>query len=87
MGTLIPLSPALEGLANGDVATLTDNLRLAFSITVLGLLVGASRSRCRCSATGSTARTSPTSSTSPRSSPPTTGQPSRRSAGTGEEVT
>ena len=40
MGTLIPLSPALEGLANGDVQTLTDNLRLAFSVTVLGLLVG-----------------------------------------------
>jgi biopolymer transport protein ExbB/TolQ len=41
MGTLIPLSPALEGLASGDVATLSDNLRLAFSITVLGLLIGA----------------------------------------------
>ena len=41
MGTLIPLSPALEGLAGGDVATLADNLRVAFSITVLGLLVGA----------------------------------------------
>jgi biopolymer transport protein ExbB/TolQ len=41
MGTLIPLSPALEGLASGDVATLSDNLRLAFSVTVLGLLVGA----------------------------------------------
>ncbi len=41
MGTLIPLSPALEGLANGDVQTLTDNLRVAFSVTVLGLLVGA----------------------------------------------
>ena len=41
MGTLIPLSPALEGLADGDVATLADNLRVAFSITVLGLLVGA----------------------------------------------
>jgi len=41
MGTLIPLSPALEGLANGDVEALSDNLRLAFSITVLGLLVGA----------------------------------------------
>jgi biopolymer transport protein ExbB/TolQ len=41
MGTLIPLSPALEGLANGDVQTLTDNLRVAFSITVLGLLIGA----------------------------------------------
>jgi biopolymer transport protein ExbB/TolQ len=40
MGTLIPLSPALEGLANGDVTTLTDNLRVAFSVTVLGLLIG-----------------------------------------------
>ncbi len=41
MGTLIPLSPALAGLANGDVATLTDNLRVAFSVTVAGLLIGA----------------------------------------------
>lgn len=41
MGTLIPLSPALDGLANGDVEALTENLRLAFSITVLGILVGA----------------------------------------------
>lgn len=41
MGTLIPLSPALAGLADGDVATLTDNLRIAFGVTVVGLLVGA----------------------------------------------
>lgn len=41
MGTLIPLSPALDGLAKGDVGALTDNLRVAFSVTVLGLLVGA----------------------------------------------
>ncbi len=41
MGTLIPLSPALEGLANGNVKQLTDNLRVAFSVTVLGLLIGA----------------------------------------------
>jgi biopolymer transport protein ExbB/TolQ len=41
MGTLIPLSPALAGLADGDVAALTDNLRVAFSVTVAGLLVGA----------------------------------------------
>ena len=41
MGTLIPLSPALEGLASGDVATLADNLRTAFSVTVIGLGVGA----------------------------------------------
>jgi biopolymer transport protein ExbB/TolQ len=41
MGTLIPLSPALTGLAQGNVARLTSNLRVAFSVTVLGLLVGA----------------------------------------------
>lgn len=41
MGTLIPLSPALTGLARGDTATLATDLRIAFSITVLGLLVGA----------------------------------------------
>jgi biopolymer transport protein ExbB/TolQ len=41
MGTLIPLSPALAGLAGGDVATLSENLRVAFSVTVLGLLIGA----------------------------------------------
>ena len=41
MGTLIPLSPALAGLANGDVAQLSSNLRVAFSVTVLGLLIGA----------------------------------------------
>jgi biopolymer transport protein ExbB/TolQ len=41
MGTLIPLSPALTGLQAGNVDQLTDNLRVAFSITVLGLLVGA----------------------------------------------
>jgi biopolymer transport protein ExbB/TolQ len=41
MGTLIPLAPALAGLADGDVAELSRNLRVAFSVTVLGLLVGA----------------------------------------------
>jgi biopolymer transport protein ExbB/TolQ len=41
MGTLIPLAPALTGLADGNVAKLTDNLRVAFSVTVLGLLIGA----------------------------------------------
>jgi biopolymer transport protein ExbB/TolQ len=41
MGTLIPLSPALAGLAAGDVQELSENLRLAFSVTVLGLLIGA----------------------------------------------
>ena len=41
MGTLIPLSPALTGLAQGNVSRLSLNLRIAFSVTVLGLLVGA----------------------------------------------
>lgn len=40
MGTLIPISPALIGLAQGDVATLADNLVVAFSTTVVGLLIG-----------------------------------------------
>jgi biopolymer transport protein ExbB/TolQ len=40
MGTLIPLSPALKALAGGNVAELTDKLRVAFSVTVVGLLVG-----------------------------------------------
>lgn len=41
MGTLIPLSPALAGLAEGNVQELSSNLRVAFSVTVLGLLIGA----------------------------------------------
>jgi biopolymer transport protein ExbB/TolQ len=41
MGTLIPLSPALAGLADGNVAQLSSNLRVAFSVTVVGLLIGA----------------------------------------------
>jgi biopolymer transport protein ExbB/TolQ len=41
MGTLIPLSPALAALGDGDVERLTDDLRVAFSVTVAGLLVGA----------------------------------------------
>ncbi len=41
MGTLIPLSPALAGLASGDVQRLSDDLRAAFAVTVIGLLTGA----------------------------------------------
>ena len=41
MGTLIPLSPALTGLANGNTTALSTNLRVAFSVTVVGLLIGA----------------------------------------------
>lgn len=40
MGTLIPISPALVGLAQGDVQTLSDNLVIAFSTTVVGLFIG-----------------------------------------------
>ena len=40
MGTLIPISPALVALAQGDVQTLSDNLVIAFSTTVVGLFVG-----------------------------------------------
>lgn len=40
MGTLIPLSPALAALANGDIQRLTNDLRVAFSVTVTGLLIG-----------------------------------------------
>ncbi|MCA8914175.1 MAG: MotA/TolQ/ExbB proton channel family protein [Planctomycetes bacterium] len=40
MGTLIPMGPALTGLASGDINVLTQNLVVAFSTTVLGLLIG-----------------------------------------------
>ena len=39
MGTLIP-SPRADRLAEGDTQILAANLRVAFSITVLGLLIG-----------------------------------------------
>jgi len=41
MGTLIPLSPALTGLADGNTVKLSNDLRIAFSVTVVGLLIGA----------------------------------------------
>ena len=40
MGTLIPLAPALAGLAAGNTAVLAANLEIAFSVTVIGLLIG-----------------------------------------------
>jgi biopolymer transport protein ExbB/TolQ len=40
MGTLIPLSPALIGLATGNTEQLAVNLTTAFSVTVIGLLIG-----------------------------------------------
>ncbi|AAM07767.1 TPA: MotA/TolQ/ExbB proton channel family protein [Methanosarcina acetivorans] len=40
MGTLIPLGPALIGLSQGDIATLANNLMIAFATTVVGLFAG-----------------------------------------------
>ncbi|MDK2973781.1 MAG: hypothetical protein PWP08_152 [Methanofollis sp.] len=40
MGTLIPLGPGLMGLSEGNIQALASNLVVAFSTTVLGLLVG-----------------------------------------------
>ena len=39
MGTLIPLGPALTGLAEGNVKSLASNLVIAFTTTVVGLLI------------------------------------------------
>ena len=41
MGTLIPMGPALVGLANGDIASMAINMQIAFTTTVLGLFIGA----------------------------------------------
>jgi len=41
MGTLIPLGPALSGLANGNLQMLAGGLIVAFTATVVGLLVSA----------------------------------------------
>lgn len=40
MGTLIPISPALVSLASGDIKKLSANLIVAFSTTVVGMLIG-----------------------------------------------
>lgn len=40
MGTLIPLGPALTGLAAGDTQIMAKNLVVAFTTTVIGVLVG-----------------------------------------------
>ncbi|WP_026474968.1 MotA/TolQ/ExbB proton channel family protein [Alkaliflexus imshenetskii] len=41
MGTLIPMGPALVGLATGDIASMAHNMQVAFATTVIGLLTGA----------------------------------------------
>ncbi len=40
MATLIPMGPALLALADGDVAGLSRSLVVAFTATVVGLLIG-----------------------------------------------
>ena len=41
MGTLIPMGPALVGLAKGDIASMAYNMQVAFATTVVGLVVSA----------------------------------------------
>ena len=41
MGTLIPMGPALAGLASGDIASRAYNMQIAFATTVVGLVAGA----------------------------------------------
>ncbi|MFC4297260.1 MotA/TolQ/ExbB proton channel family protein [Castellaniella hirudinis] len=41
MGTLIPLGPALVGLAAGDISLLARKMEVAFATTVVGLVIGA----------------------------------------------
>lgn len=40
MGTLIPMGPALAGLGQGDVSSMSWNMQVAFSTTVIGLFAG-----------------------------------------------
>ncbi len=40
VGTLIPLQPALAGLAAGDMESMASNLLIGFTTTVLGLIMG-----------------------------------------------
>lgn len=40
VGTLIPLQPALAGLAEGDMQRMATNLLLGFTTTVIGLVIG-----------------------------------------------
>lgn len=41
MGTLIPMGPALVGLASGDIASMAYNMQVAFATTVVGLTISA----------------------------------------------
>jgi biopolymer transport protein ExbB/TolQ len=39
MGTLIPMGPALAGLASGDIASMARNMQIAFATTVIGCCI------------------------------------------------
>ncbi len=41
MGTLIPMGPALAGLASGDISSMSVNMQMAFATTVVGVFAGA----------------------------------------------
>ena len=41
MGTLIPMGPALVGLAAGDISSMAYNMQVAFATTVVGLFSAA----------------------------------------------
>ncbi len=41
MGTLIPMGPALVGLAAGDIASMAYNMQVAFATTVVGIFISA----------------------------------------------
>ena len=41
MGTLIPMGPALVGLASGDIVSTAYNMHVAFATTVVGMAVAA----------------------------------------------
>lgn len=40
MGTLIPMGPALVGLATGDISSMATNMQVAFATTVVGIVIG-----------------------------------------------
>ncbi|MFW5782796.1 MAG: MotA/TolQ/ExbB proton channel family protein [Candidatus Muiribacteriaceae bacterium] len=40
MGTLIPMGPALTGLASGDISSMATNMQVAFATTVVGIFTG-----------------------------------------------
>ena len=41
MGTLIPMGPALVGLATGNIGSMAYNMQVAFATTVVGIVIGA----------------------------------------------